>query len=277
MNRFSIVFKSRFDDSALFYASGGYQGIDHYLAASIYNNSVFVEMDFGNEPLSAVLGQSANLKLWNNLTIFHEHERVHVILNEEKLTLNISGNSLLYIDPEIYIGGGPELQKKKGLWSRNNFVGCMKYVFYNDISIIYELNKFNPKVHYIGILQPEFYEADVTIIPVTFPFASSYIWWLNNLTKGLYLSFHFKSNSNLSVLASSEVKTGYYWEVRVVNDEVRFEITDSVKNITHLISVKKTPGIWHNMTLTYEDGEVNLMVDNKEKQERLVSFVDHTI
>lgn len=69
------------------------------------------------------------------------------------------------------------------------------------------------------------------------------------------------------------MKTGYYWEVRVVNDEVRFEITDSVKNITHLISVKKTPGIWHNMTLTYEVGEVNLMVDNKEKQERLVSIL----
>lgn len=146
MNRFSVVFKTRFDDSALFYASGGDQGIDHYIAASIYNNSIYIEMDFGDDPISTVLGQSADFNHWNNLTIFHEHEKVHVVLNDEAITLNITGNSLLYIDPEIYIGGGPELQKMKGLWSRNNFVGCLKYVFYNDISIIYELNKQNPKV-----------------------------------------------------------------------------------------------------------------------------------
>lgn len=73
----------------------------------------------------------------------------------------------------------------------------------------------------------------------------------------------------MSVLASSEVKTGYYWEVRVVNDEVRFELTDSVKNITHLVSVKKTPGIWHNMSLMYENEEVTLNVDNRVKQEKI--------
>lgn len=270
MNRFSMLFKTRFDDSALFYASGGDQGIDHYIAASIYNNSVYIELDFGDDSLSATLGQNADLTQWNNLTIFHEHERVHLILNDENMTLNITGNSLLYIDPEIYIGGGPELQKKKGLWSRNNFVGSIQYVFYNEISIIYELNKLNPKVHYIGsIQQPEFYEADVTIIPVTFPFASSHIWWPNNHTKSLFLSLHFKSSSNLSVLASSEAKTGYYWEVRVVNDEVRFELTDSVKNVTHLVSVKKTPGIWHNMDLMYENEEVLLSVDERVKQEHI--------
>lgn len=269
VNRFSMLFKTRFDDSALFYASGGDQGIDHYIAASIYNNSIFVEMDFGDEPLSVILGQGTDLNVWNNLTIFHKYDKVHVTLNREKVTLNITGNSVLYIDPEIYIGGGPELQKKKGLWSRNNFVGSIKYVFYNDISIIYELNKLNPKVHYIGNLRPEFFEADVIVIPITFPFASSYIWWLNKNAKSLFLSFYFKSSTNLSVLASSEAKTGFYWEVRVVNDEVRFELTDTVKNSTHLISVKKTPGIWHALTLTFEDGEMNLRVDHREKQERL--------
>ncbi|KAK9892824.1 hypothetical protein WA026_022286 [Henosepilachna vigintioctopunctata] len=189
VNRFSMLFKTRFDDAALFHAAGGETGIDHYIAASLFNDTVYVE-----------------------------------------------GNPLLYIDPEIYIGGGPELQKKK------------------------------------GILEPEFYEADVTKIPITFPFSSSHIWWPNNRTDSLSLSFHFKSSTNLSVLASSESQAGLYWEIRVVNDEVRFELSDSNKNITHLISVKKTPGIWHILKLTYRNEEVILRVDHQEKQEKLGSL-----
>lgn len=267
-----MLFKTRFDNSALFYAAGGeYERIDHYIAASIYNNSVYIELDFGNQRMTQILGKNSDFQLnqWNNLTIFHYHDKILLSLNEEKVLLDINGSPMLYIDPEIYIGGGPELQKKTGLKSRNNFAGCLKYVFFNDISIIYELNKNNPKVHYIGILQPEYEEIDVKEIPITFPFASSHIWWLNNYIDNLSLSFNFKSSSNLSVLASSETKTKLYWEVRVVNDEVRFELTDMAKNTTHLISVKKTPKIWHFLNLTYFDGEVILRVDNKEKQERI--------
>lgn len=270
MNRFSMWFKTRFDDSALFYASGGEHGIiDHYIAASIHNNSVYVEINFGADITTTILGKNSDLKLWHNLTIFHEYNRVHLSLNEERVTLNVTENSFLYIDPEIYIGGGPELQKKKGLISHNNFAGCIKYVFYNDISIIYELKKLNPKVHYIGILQPEFYEDDVEVIPITYPFTSSHIWYPNNHTDYLSLIFDFKTASNLSVLASSEAKTGLYWEVRVVNDEVRFELTDNNRNTTDLITVKKTRGIWHTLHLKYYDNEVSLSVDNKFKQERL--------
>nr|CAH7733562.1 unnamed protein product [Callosobruchus chinensis] len=272
VTRFSMIFKTRFDDSALLYAGGGELGIDHYIAASIFNNSVFVELNFGDKPLVTVLGKRSNFKLyqWNNLTIYHEYDQVHLILNEEQVTVNITyGKPLLYIDPEIYIGGGPELQKKMGLRSTNNFVGSLKYVFYNEISIIYELHKNNPKVHYIGILRPEFYEADVKKIPITFPFSSSHIWWHNNHTDSLSVSLSFKASSNLSVVASSEAQTGIYWEVRVVNDEVRFELSDNTKNVTHLISVKKTPGIWHTLILNYTNDDLNLTVDNKHKHEKI--------
>lgn len=151
LTRFSMVFKTRFDDSVLLYTAGGEHGIDHYVAASIFNNSIYVEMNFGEEAITTILGHNKDFKLfqWNNLTIFHRYEQVDVILNDEKVTVNISGNPWMYIDPEIYIGGGPELQKKNGLWSRNNFVGSLKYVFYNDISVIYELHKNNPKVRTI--------------------------------------------------------------------------------------------------------------------------------
>jgi hypothetical protein len=103
-----------------------------------------------------------------------------------------------------------------GLKSYNNFVGCLKYAFFNDISILYELKKGNPKVHYIGVLEPEMYETDVDVIPITFPFPSSYIWWPNRQTDNFTLKFSFKSNRSMAVLASSSVTTATgngYWEV----------------------------------------------------------------
>ena len=103
-----------------------------------------------------------------------------------------------------------------GLMSHNNFVGCLKYAFFNDISILYELKKGNPKVHYIGVLEPEIYETNVEVIPITFPFPSSYIWWPNRQANNFTLKFAFKSSQSMSVLASSSVTTASssgYWKV----------------------------------------------------------------
>jgi len=94
-----------------------------------------------------------------------------------------------------------------GLVSHNNFVGCLKYAFFNDISILYELKKGNPKVHYIGVLEPEIYETAVEVIPITFPFPSSYIWWPNRQANNFTLKFAFKSSQSMAVLASSTVTT----------------------------------------------------------------------
>jgi len=94
-----------------------------------------------------------------------------------------------------------------GLVSHNNFAGSLKYVFFNDISIIYELKRGNPKVHYIGVLDPEFYEADVEVIPITFPFPSAHIWWDNKKPDSLNITFDFKSARSFGVLASCNVST----------------------------------------------------------------------
>lgn len=279
-----MMFKTRFDDSALFYASGGEQGINHYIAAAIKHNIVHVEMDFGEGLLTANLGRNVTTNEWNNFTIFHDHDKVYLVLNNEKLVVNITGDNLLYIDPEIYIGGGPELKKLKGMASHNNFAGCLKYVFYNDISIIYELRKMNPKVHYIGVLRPEFYEEDVQVIPITYPFASSHIWWPNNKTDSLSLSLDFKSNRNMAVLASSDVTTNSgigYWEIRVVNEDIRFELVADPKSnnvTTELISVKLGPvGVWHTVDVNYLAGELKLTVDNRIQQTQPLHGLQFTL
>lgn len=96
------------------------------------------------------------------------------------------------------------------------FLGSLKYVFFNDKSIIYELKRSNPMVHYIGVLEPEYYEADVEVIPITYPFAGSHIWWPIEKTDSLKLNFDFKSSTPIAVVASGDVKSDRgpgYWEV----------------------------------------------------------------
>lgn len=71
-----------------------------------------------------MLGDYVTSDHWNNLTIFHNGSLVFVSLDEEVKVLEVPGeNYNMIIDPEIYIGGGPELHKKKGLLSHNNFAG----------------------------------------------------------------------------------------------------------------------------------------------------------
>jgi hypothetical protein len=108
------VLQTRFDDSALFYASGE-PYLHHYIAVSIFNNTVHVEIDFGNGAVSTTIGQDVSYNYWNNFTIAHHQSMISVHLNHESEELELPGpNYHLYIDPEIYIGGGPELLKKKG-------------------------------------------------------------------------------------------------------------------------------------------------------------------
>lgn len=176
--RISLMFKTRYDDSALFYASGESLK-QQYIAASIKNNSVYIEMDFGDGAImTSTLGTDLTSHYWHNLTILHRGNEVLLILDDQMKILDTpNGISNLLFDPEIYFGGGPDLNKKKGLSSNNNFAGSFKYVFYNDVSILYELKKGNTKVHYIGGLEAEFEDSDVEVIPITFPFATSHIWW----------------------------------------------------------------------------------------------------
>ncbi|XP_063977101.1 axotactin isoform X2 [Diachasmimorpha longicaudata] len=266
VNLISIQFKTRWDDSVLFYASGEIDGTPHYISASIMNRKVHVHLDFGhNSKLSTILGDNVANNDWRNFTIFHNLSKVYVSLDREMDVLEIPGdNHYMIIDPEIYIGGGPELHKKKGLVSFNNFAGSLKYVFFNDKSIIYELKKSNPMVHYIGVLEPEYYDTDVKVIPITYPFAGSHIWWPTRWTDSLTLNFEFQSSKPVAVVASGDVKMGQslgYWEVRLVNDEVWFQLIPALtENITVIASVDNTTS-WHKVELNYTRGQLTLIVD----------------
>ncbi|XP_021696167.1 contactin-associated protein-like 4 isoform X2 [Aedes aegypti] len=266
VTRISLMFKTNYDDSALFYASG--ESLKpQYIAASIKNHSAYIEMDFGDGVMTAVLGQDLTKHYWHNLTIFHENNQVTAILDDHMKILDIPGviHNLLF-DPEIYFGGGPNLSKRKGLASNNNFVGSLKYVFYNDVSVLFELKKANPKVHYIGVLEEEFREVEVDVIPITFSYAKSHIWWPLSTKDTLNLKFDFKSSKPSAVLAYSEVKTDDaigYWEIRLSSDRLSFDLNpDVTSNITHNTYIKiDNPTSWHAIHLTYAQGKITFVVD----------------
>ena len=77
---------------------------------------MIVEIDLGNRgPINVTLGRNVTCNEWFNITISHRHNEINVSLNDIRKTLYVLGPlNYLYIDPEIYIGGGPELHKKAG-------------------------------------------------------------------------------------------------------------------------------------------------------------------
>lgn len=212
--------QTRFDDSALFYASGQIDEKNHYVALSIHDEKVAIQINLGDGPVEDYIGDKVNNNKWHNLTVTLQEKTVTVHLDHTTQTYEVPGEAkFVCIDPEIYICGGPDLYKMKGLKSFNNFAGNLKYVYYNDVSILYELKQNNPKVHYIGVLDPEFEEIDIEVIPITYPFATSHIWWPLNQSLSLNLIFDFKTAKNMAVLAYSQIASGQgYWEVRTLID-----------------------------------------------------------
>ncbi|XP_049315176.1 axotactin isoform X4 [Bactrocera dorsalis] len=273
--RISLMFRTQFDDSALFYASG--ESLKHqYIAASIKNQSIHVEMDFGDNVLSTVLTDELTRSNWHNLTIHHERRTVRIILDQQMKVLDIPATSSanLLFDPEIYFGGGPDLHKKKGLLSQNNFVGSLKYVYYNDVSILYELQKSNPKVHYHGVLEAEFLENEVNVIPITYPFATSHIWWPINHAEEFNIKFDFRSSRTAAVLAYSDVTTASgngFWEIRLSSDKLSFDLVpDLGSNLTHSTVIKVNRATsWHSVELDYKAGEITFTVDYHLRQSQM--------
>jgi hypothetical protein len=266
VTRISIMFRTWFDDSILFYASG--ETIKpQYIAASLKNNTTYIEMDFGDGPFNCTLGNNdLAAYYWHNLTIYHDHKTVKIILDDQMRIFEGAKN--LLFDPEIYFGGGPDLNKKRGLASNNNFAGSLKYVFYNDVSILYELKRGNPKVHYIGVLSPEFADIEVDVIPITYPFATSHIWWPIKNSNEMSLKFDFKSSRNTAILAYSEVQTkegAGFWEIRLYNDKINFDLVTE-NNMTIPTSIKiDNPTAWHVVEVIYANETISFTVDYKHR------------
>lgn len=118
-------------------------------------------------------------------------------------------------------------------------------------------------------MSPEFEEIDVDVIPMTYPFATSHIWWPVKETDEMNIKFDFKSSRSAAVLAYSEVQTKQgpgYWEVRLSSDKISFDlITDN--NVTIPTSIKIDYATqWHAVEILYKNESLTLTVDYRHKQ-----------
>lgn len=101
--------------------------------------------------------------------------------------------------------------------------------------------------------------------------------------QSLSLKLDFKSSRSMAVLAASDVTTDAgsgYWEVRVVNEEIRFELIPDAKtnNVTQLISVKHSPvGTWHTVEVNYAAGVLKLIVDRRIQQTQPLHGLQFTL
>lgn len=69
---------------------------------------------------------------------------------------------------------------------------------------------------YEGVLEAEFQENEVHVIPITYPFATSHIWWPINHAEEFNIKFDFRSSRTAAILAYSDVTThagNGFWEV----------------------------------------------------------------
>ncbi|KAI8426442.1 hypothetical protein MSG28_005270 [Choristoneura fumiferana] len=224
---------------------------------------------FGKHLTSVTVGRALNRDQWHSVQV----------------TIDVHGARLIakvdQMKEEVYLKG-LSFDTNYGITDNLTSViligGNLKYVYYNDVSILYELKQNNPKVHYIGALDPEFEETDIEVIPITYPFATSHIWWPVNKTNSFHLIFEFKTSKNMAVLAYSETNTVSgqgYWEVRMVKEEIRFELVSDVgKNVTVLKSVKFDPNNdWHTVELEYTKGRFKLTVDNHNKPAQMFGYI----
>jgi hypothetical protein len=104
------------DDSILFYAAGEIPYHNH-IAASISNQSIYIDVDFGDEePIQVQMNKKVTDGKWHTLTVFHYGKNITVQLDHHVKSFEAVGaHHHLYVDPDVYVGGGgPILKNREG-------------------------------------------------------------------------------------------------------------------------------------------------------------------
>lgn len=161
-------------------------GNNNYLAISLSNGTIVVEVNFGDQPVllsnllyDKVYNKTAHppgstetsptsnhyrpLSLsdgrWHNVTFVHNNKQLSLYLDNYSINYTIMGkNSHLYFDPSIYIGAVPPLLLNetrllmRPFNLRHKFVGCLRSVYFNQHNILLALKQGSPMVEHRDLL-----------------------------------------------------------------------------------------------------------------------------
>lgn len=271
VTRLSLDFKTYFEDSVLMYASGE-QPLPNYVAISLYGGKLHFEINFGDGPLNATIGYTLNDEMWHTFTVYHHGKNVSLHLDSEwHSSLTAPGpHHHLYLDPEISIGAAPT--SAHGLKSHEKFIGCLRSFYFNDKSVLYELESGYKTALYHSMFPVEYGCQPSNVIPMTFPLPESKLVLTQPSRKKLQLSLEFKTSQANCVLASGDIKTEKgigIWEVLLQRGIAVFILNPSSKensNESWSLTDQKSASqladdTWHHVAVTYDSGEVTLQVD----------------
>nr|XP_034312115.1 contactin-associated protein-like 5 isoform X6 [Crassostrea gigas] len=283
-NRFSLQFKSDRGSGVLLYAvgsidvGGGVAGQHHsHIIASVHQGMVKASVAFGYDILEQTMGVSVddNSDGWHNLTIVHEKVKVEFYLDGKRFVRE-TFNDLYYLglDPFIYIGGGKNFVQTLGLQVRQNFVGCLKNVYVNDRSILYDLRSNISTSTLHGNTEVQYGCHRVSNISLTFPRSKSILYLSGYYDSVFNVQFDFRTVRETALLLYLKIQTidsfGYpakgFVEVWInktlpMMKFVRTMYYDSIANIS-LLHVNVSNNQWHTLSLQLKDGQVKISVDN---------------
>ena len=165
------------------------------------------------------------------------------------------------------------------------FVGCFKFVYFNAINILYELNHSNKASKYHSVFAPEFGCSAIDPIPITMSTKKSH--FIINVSKSpvLKMTLEFKSEKSDAILASGSLRdshnnTDRYWFLHLANSEAKFTISSSNSSLMPLWSVssgvKHLLNFWQQISLV-SDGMGNISIVSNYKYKNEGSVDDFSI
>nr|XP_045615299.1 uncharacterized protein LOC123768669 isoform X4 [Procambarus clarkii] len=159
-----------------------------------------------------------------------------------------------------------------GLRSLNSFLGCLRNVFFNDVSILQQLHQGNRSTRYIGMTEEPPLSTTcnrMDEVQVTLSTASSSILLHNHNPNDFRLKVSFRPTTPRSILASGQVyvrDTWNVWQMRHDQNYVYFDVHDDVVHLKPDGRIKI--GDWQYVELRQEKDllimKVNQMTTSKK-------------
>ncbi|XP_070194668.1 axotactin-like isoform X2 [Littorina saxatilis] len=280
-NRVSLEFKTQRPSGILLYAVGGSPYHNH-ITASIHSGSLHVSVAFGDDDLDFPIGIGLDDNRWHNLTIVHNKRNIDVHLDGDVTSRTVKNSDyFLSLDPLAYIGGGDNFVVTRGLPVTRNLVGCMKNVYYNDYSLLYELSSDTNICTYHGGESPTFGCSPVQDIPISFPNSASMLRWSLGATgENLTVDFQFRTVREDGILFYLELlsrregggRDNGLIEVWVMKGHPMLMFMPSYRNedLTENITLPTIVNdqVWHTMHIELRDRQAKLTVDAVSKSTR---------
>ncbi|KAL5016977.1 hypothetical protein ScPMuIL_006566 [Solemya velum] len=272
-NIISLEFKTERKSGVLIYAVGGTPYHSH-VTASVHNSVVKVSLAIGEEDIDVTMGIKVDDTSWHNLTIYQDGTNVQMQLDNTVKRKRIrGGRRFLSLDPKIFFGGGDNFVVTRGLQVTTNFLGCLRNVYVNDISVLHGLKTGDSRCHHNGGVGPKFGCHTIRDIPVSFPKHATMMRLKEDVSSYLELSLEFRTVRSDAVvfyidLVVANFDDGYdfgYIEVWIKGNQPMMHFVPSTQdlNSTQNITIPTTVNnnAWHSLNFIFNNRVTKLKVD----------------